>query len=472
MFFIKRKLEDYAMATVFERIRSWGTFILAVSFLANVFIKSPVLDELNLALLIAVLVLSLAAVRGSSRIVGYFLFAVGIALLVIYHAPPEAWVTAATRNLQLVVLFSLVPLLSIPIRRGGYEQALTAVFERYVTTTNRFYILLSVLCTFITTIANVAALPLLYYISLASSKAQNQRLVAAALARGFACAVTWAPSAPAVAVVLALTGVHWIDFFPYAFFMAIISGAVGWSVTHFELQSENPSPDQERSSTSGEKAGNWKKLLELLFFGSLLLVGIIVVSAVSGINTLVVVAMASAVFPVIWLGAIKRLPEYVAGFKIYFRQRLPGLKNEFTLFIGAGFLATGIAVSDLGDWIPLFLDAVVGESFVLLSVVVIAVTLAFSGLGIHPIVTITILGTTINPEIYGISFLTLSILLVVAWASGTIFSPSSANAIAISGLLNRSPVEVSVRWNKLYVIALSVILVIVFALMRNVGLLQ
>lgn len=50
--------------------RSAATFCLGVSLIANVFLASSMLDDLNLMLMVGVIALSFAASTGSSRVIG------------------------------------------------------------------------------------------------------------------------------------------------------------------------------------------------------------------------------------------------------------------------------------------------------------------------------------------------------------------------------------------------------------------
>ena len=62
--------------------RSAATFCLGVSLIANVFLASSMLDDLNLMLMVGVIALSFAASTGSSRVIGILLFASSIEMCI------------------------------------------------------------------------------------------------------------------------------------------------------------------------------------------------------------------------------------------------------------------------------------------------------------------------------------------------------------------------------------------------------
>ncbi|WP_459998034.1 C4-dicarboxylate ABC transporter [Paradesulfitobacterium aromaticivorans] len=476
------------MAYTLTRVRSGITFFLAVSFLFNLFLKANLVDTLNIILMALVLAFGLLAVTGTARVIGYFSFIVSAILLVHAHAPLSIWAQGLQENLYLVVMFTLVPLLGIPIRHGGYTEALKGVFMRYVSTDSRFYLLISVLTSFLAVLINLAVIPLLHQISSASAKSNDKKLLTSALSRGFAACTVWAPTTAGMALILQLTKAEWHIFFPFALFLGVLAGAVGYIMAVLEQKKKYRSKPaalfpmkevvtgtaQVQPSAASEQEIpeelNWRKVGELSAYGAVLITLIVVVSGLTGIATVVVVAMASLVFPVIWMAMIGKLPLLAQEFAgDYFKDSLPKLKSEIVLFVGAGFLATSVGYSHIGDYVPLLLQNMVGNSAELYALVVVFGILVFAVVGIHPIITTTIIGSTVDPLIYGISPTLMALIFTISWAMGISISPSAGNVIAISGLAERSPVCVGPVWNGPYGVISSVVLVGALFLMQGLG---
>ncbi len=466
------------MTILLTRIRSIITLCLAIVYLSNLYIKSDLITNLNLILLVIVLALSMTVVTGTAKVIGYASFALSIILLLVYHAPLSIWEQALQGNLYLVVMFTLVPLLGIPIQYGGYFESLQGVFRRYVHTNSRFYLLVSFISAFIGSLVNMAAVPLVHQISLASDISSNKKLLSVAISRGFTTGTIWAPTTAAIALIIELTGVEWPVFFPYGILFGIIAGLIGYTMMLLVLRkTDNSFAPVAAKTTSVDKEINanakinFRKVLELSFFGSILIFLITIVSLITGISTINVVSITSLVFPVIWLALIGRLPVLIREFKGgYFTERLPKLKNEIVLFVGAGLFATSISYSHLGDYVPQFLNLIVGNNALLLAVVIIYGSLTLAILGVHPIITVTILSGTVSPAAYGATPTYMALILAISWAMGVTISPSAANVIAISGLTEQSPILVGVRWNGLYVLIVSAVLIITMTLFRAIGL--
>ncbi|GAW93979.1 hypothetical protein Desmer_2072 [Calderihabitans maritimus] len=442
---------------------------MALLYLTTLFIKWNWLDCIIDILIIVTLVLSMVAVHGTSRIIGYSLFIIGAILLYHYHVPLTVWGKALRRNLYLLVMFTLVPLLGIPIRQGGYIDVLKGFFRHYVRRDNQFYLLVKVVTFLVGVMINVAVVPLVHQISLASEKSKNRRLLSTALIRGFAASIIWNPGHAAVALTMELTGAKWLKIFPYGLLMSFMAIFIGWLMTL--LEEKNRTNSRGCSPAKEEMEIAWNKIVELSTFGLLLIATIVIISLLTGITTVVVVAMVSLVFPIIWLTVIRKLPVFVAEFKDqYFKVNLPRLKNEVVLFLGAGFFSTAVSVSHWDNLVSILLQETVAGNAVVFSLVVISLTVLLAMLGIHPIITVTILGSSVRPEFYNISRDLMALILTSSWSLGIAVSPSSGLNVTMSGLIERSPLVTGPRWNGIYAVIVSVIIILILNLLNSFGL--
>ncbi len=335
----------------------------------------------------------------------------------------------------MIVMFTLVPLLGIPLQYGGYFESLQGAFRRYVYTNNRFYLLVSLMSAFIGVLVNMGVVPLVHQISMASNKSSNKKLLSLAISRGFTTCSIWAPTTPAIALIVQLTGAKWSLFFPYGILFGMIAGLIGYTMVMLEgRRVENSYTTVVDTAATTEKLKpvaeiNLRKVIELSVFSIALISLIGIVSLITGISAVIVVSIASLVSPVIWLASIRRLPVLLREFKgDYFNERLPRLKNEIVLFVGAGLFATSISYSHLGNYVPHILNLIVGSNALSLSVVIIFGSLILSVLGVHPIITVTILGGTVNTTAYGVTPTYMALILAISWSMGISISPSGGRA--------------------------------------------
>ncbi|SCZ81045.1 C4-dicarboxylate ABC transporter [Acidaminobacter hydrogenoformans] len=472
------------MTEIITRTRSLSTFGLSLLYLSNLFLKSELVNELCFVLMIAVMLLSLPAISGISRVIGYASLGLSAVLFLLYRAPLSVWKQALTGNLYLVALFTMVPILSIPIRHGGYYPALQDFFRRYVYTNRRYYVMVSFTSAFVGVLVNLAVVPLVYQIVQASEISRNKKLMSSAISRGFATCAIWAPTTAAVALVIQVSGANWGRFAPLGILCGVISGIIGYAMTKFK---ENESgalkhvlPEDtkahlmdhsmDHSMDHLEGGSKLNKIIELGAFSVVLIAAIAVISVVTGIQTVIVVSMAALTFPFLWMGLIGRLPVLIHDIKTsYFKNRLTKLSNEIVLFVGAGMLASSITFSELGNYIPVALSRLVGDSAFLLAVVVVFGIVVLSALGVHPIIPITIIGGTIQGSDFGVTSTYIALLLGISWSMGITLSPTSATVITLSGVSSRSPLQVGLEWNGLYVLVTSSVLIVVITGLRMVG---
>ena len=57
----------------------------------------------------------------------------------------------------------------------------------------------------------------------------------------------------------------------------------------------------------------------------------------------------------------------------------------------------------------------------------------------------------------------------MSWALGNTICPASANVIAVAGMVDASPMEVSHKWNALYTVVTAAVLIASVLLMRSLG---
>lgn len=480
-----------------DRLRGYLSFALGLSYLLSLFVASEVFADVALVLLIVVTGMSLAAVTGSTRLISYAAFAISIGLLIAYRAPFGVWMQAFEENLYMVVMFAMIPLLSIPIRHGGYFEALQRVFHRFVTTRNRFYLFISLVSAFIGSIVNLAVVPLVHEVARASPLSSDKKLLSAAMTRGFTTCTIWAPTTAAIALIMQLTGAEWQHFFPFGITSGIVVGFVGYAVTMLQNRRDARAAGGTTTSAaagslggsvgagraaaaSGDapladarRPGGYAKFIELCGFALVLIASIAVISYLSGLHTIAIVSLAGLVFPFLWMGLLRRIPVMLRETRdTYFGMSLPSLRSEVTLFVGAGFFTTSITYSHLGEHVAQALSQAVGGSLVLLTAAIIAVGMGLGALGVHPIITVAVFGGTVKAAAFGVSPIYMAVVLAAVWGLGLSVSPSSATIIAVSSLTRQSPVRVGTRWNGVYAVAAAAALIGLLTLLRAGGALQ
>lgn len=454
-------------------VRSVITLCFAVCYIINVFLHAPLLDDVNIALMVVVLVMSIFVSTGSSRLIGVILIAISVGLLLYAQAPAEEWVRALRKNADLIVMFVLIPLIGIPVQHGGYNESLRSLFARYANSEGRYYSLVSGMAAVAGALISIAAVPLTFEMSRESRLGANKRLLGTALARGFVTCMIWAPTSATIALVVSVTSAQWVSFAPCAIVCALVAEGIGILMTVLSCKKggDAPAMDDDASTSKDVSGGIDKaKVAELAVFSVLLIVFIALVSQLFGLSAIIVVAMASLVWPFVWMLVIRRFSLYRKELKnAYFEKKLPGAKNQIVLFAGAGMLAQSIGYSGIGDVIAQALMLTTGQSVLLLTTAIVVIVLLTCAAGIHPIVATAVIGGAIDPALCGISAAYLALVLSMSWALGNTICPASANVIAVADMVRASPVEASLKWNGVYAAVTAAALIACVMLMRGLG---
>ncbi len=134
----------------------------------------------------------------------------------------------------------------------------------------------------------------------------------------------------------------------------------------------------------------------------------------------------------------------------HIKQTLPSMSGETLLFLSAGVLAAGLGsalqaanfsleLTQFGPW----------QAWLLLLVLV-----GISGLGVHPVISISTAGGLFSPWVSDPNL--LGLVFLMAWALGVSLSPLSGTHLAMQGRYG-IPSYAFTRWNLVYVALLLLV---------------
>lgn len=471
-----------------QAVRSVLTFCFGIGYIANVFLAQSLLALINTITLILAVILSFIATKGPTRMIAAVLFIVGAFLLFYTQAPLDVWEKALLENGYLLAMFIMVPLISLPVRYGGYNESLEALFDRFGNSKSRFYGLVSVMTAFLGVLVSIASVPLTCEVARSSHFAANARILATALSRGFITCLFWAPTTATIALSLQLTGANWLSVLPFGLLFAIIAGFIGWIMTtirenliarrsqlntslsknkndtHIDANLNSPSLRASKHEVASHQPHSGifdrKKIIELVLFSVLYIVAVMLVGQCLRISIIVAVALMSILIPIIWMVTIKRVTLFKQKVKDeYVAVKLPNVKGQMILFTAASVLASGISYSGVGEMAVTTLLQITNGGALEATILAMVLALVCSAFGVHPLVYTTVIGGSLTAAQLGVSPVYMALLLAMGWALGNAVCPTSANSIAVSQLVERSPFKLALNWNVSYVLVSTVILV-------------
>lgn len=158
--------------------------IIALSYVFIYFFPIQQAEMIVSSLIIIFIFLSLPALQGSLKVITYTLLIIAITLFLSLKAPMLDWFDGVRVNLTLVSIFTLVPLLGIPVRLGGYLESLKILFERLNPKSSFVFIITQTLTHVLGVVLNIGSISIVHYLSKVAP-IQSPRLLISAINRGF-----------------------------------------------------------------------------------------------------------------------------------------------------------------------------------------------------------------------------------------------------------------------------------------------
>jgi hypothetical protein len=196
---------------------------------------------------------------------------------------------------------------------------------------------------------------------------------------------------------------------------------------------------------------NWRKILNLAMIAVCLISLLILMNYQTGWSMFIVIPLVSLPFALTAAFLQNKIAAFKREMKNYYRERLCKGQAELCLFVSAGFLGAALersgAVASLLTQMPPFIV----EYKLLLIFIVISFIMLTAVIGVHPVVMVPVLATSITPASIGFDKLTFAMMLLSGWILGVTFSPFSASSMIMSSLEGISPWQVGPVANWQYV---------------------
>lgn len=353
-----------------------------------------------------------------------------------------------TKNMSIIALVISVPFLSLPVAKGGFGDSLKGFYQRYVRTSRSYLAYTTIVTYLLIFFVNVAAVPLVFELVDTQWRQYPKRLTAAAVTRGFSAATIWAPNVISIAIVLQYLPVTWHQLAPGAALISVLVLLAGLLIEWFR-KAENQVMVPECSNQV-----DWKKIFELLLTGLILIFLILALNPIFGLSVVQAVPVVALVFPCLWVLLKEKRAILVPEFKRYFVS-LPKYSREVVIFTAAGSFAEAVQYSAFSDVLAGYIQSMHFVSPVVFCLLLLWFIIAASIIGIHPIITVTVFISSLDPANIGISIMQFAFLLLVGWSLGICVSPVGTSSVLTASHLDEEPSKVGTVWNLKYAIIIS-----------------
>ncbi|SFF92871.1 hypothetical protein SAMN05216353_11445 [Halobacillus alkaliphilus] len=261
--------------------------------------------------------------------------------------------------------------------------------------------------------------------------------------RAFALANVWSPIEIFIALTVTITGVAYFDLLPWALLFSISLLLIDWFIGWFTYRKESyEAPESSSEISVRQLVGKISYLLGMLFLFIFLAFGVQKLLNVTYFNAVILFILP---FTLLWALTIKQLKEFMSYNKKTWVPQVNGLQNLMLLFISLGFFSEMFEQTTMINVIQTPLLQL-SSLPLLLFIAIQLVSLLFSLIGIHPLVTISLMGTLIQPLLNELNPLSLAIVLLTSTLASDAAGTFNTTVTIMSQLTGRNPYRIT-KWN-------------------------
>ncbi|MEK3854868.1 hypothetical protein [Cytobacillus sp. FSL H8-0458] len=415
------------------------------------------IDSLLSILCFIIVVLTFRLTKKFVQILGGVFLTFGAVLLWTSNSEWQLYIFAFGPMLDLLTMFTLIPILGIPVKLGRYGEGIQAIIQKRIKTSGHLYMMTSGISYFFSIFMNLATLPMTYYSirpALGSFPVRNkERFMSRAISRGFAMPLIWAPVTPIVGIVITMTGVSWGSILPYVIPLSILGLAMDWFIGSRQSQpmklphSAEESVHETAAALEVTNEGRPGRVFQILVAIAIFNVLVSFAETQVSLPFLILVSLIVIPFAFSWSLFLRKGKEFGRQLSDHFNSFAMSMKDQFFIFLSTGFFISAINISKtneiLFDWIAAFIS-VAGVEIFLIILPLIPLGLAF--LGLHPAVSLALMIEGVNPEAIGISPHILTVAMLSGAVSAFLVGPYNATLGLMSNIIKVDSYKVS-SWN-------------------------
>lgn len=365
----------------------------------------------------------------------------------------------------LLALLALVPVLSTPVKLGGYSDAIQTVLHYRIRGVFQLNCLVTALAFVCGSFMGLAAVPILMTalrpIAMRYPIRDRERFIVVATVYGYSLPVLWTPMSGVLGVILYTLKVDWLELFPVLFTVSALSLLANWLIFYFLELRGSPVPTADSGDANGDRADDRSSLLRLIEMALaivLLILTTVILERWVPIGLITIVTLVAIPYALLWSTAIGAGRSFLAETRSQMSISLPRMADQFAIFLSAGFFTRAMQLSGFGETLNLMFvqlhDALGAAVFLLLMP---PMALAASFLGIHPLVLMALLGESLRPEILGISPVRLCVAMLGSAVLTYMAGPFSGTLALVQSINQVSSFRLSL-WNAPYALGYFLIL--------------
>lgn len=394
----------------------------------------------------AVLLLDLPFMGKTFRLPAWIFFLLGAAVLLFCRAPLSQWEQGLSSMMKTVVILVVMQGLALAMRRGGYEQAAAECLCGRSGSLAGLFCLILLLSHLL---AGVMSLGCVVVILAAISPAVRQRLpdsrrfLAASLSWGYCTLFLWAPGTVTVLMSMQVFDLDWQSYFPPAFALSLLGFALGAGIAHFRFRGQSLAS----AGTETVSPGAWRKLRHLAGVLAVIVAAVALLERLGFSTSIGRLLVTILTVTAVWLTAQGRVPEAPPLLRQWWQDYLPKNQDLAAFFLSMGVFSAAIQYSGFGDRLT---ELCAGHSGLLGPLVLPLLPLAivaFSLVGLHPFVSVLMVGPILAGLPLPVTPLQLGLTMSLGCCLSYMLSPFAGLILTLSHELQEPPLRMCLRAN-------------------------
>jgi len=364
--------------------------------------------------------------------------------------------------LPLLSLITLAPLLSIPLRLGGYFESVSHMLHNLLHKPKKLYAGITGTLFLLSPILNLGSVRIinefLEDLKLPSAMSAKSYIV------GFSTAMVWSPYFASVSLVLHYLHVSFKQYMIYGMGLSLLSLLLGNLLFVF-WEKRHPLAKVDSAAIPLEKAQR-NQLLKLVLFVVILMSTCLLIESLTNWSMIVIVCLISIIIPLLFVVFSSDWRKVIPSLLDFRDRAVPMMNNEIMLFMSAGMLAFALKGTSVMNGVSEFLTVLANQSFFLVAFAIMVIVFCLTYIGIHQIAVVGALAMQLNAAELGMSNIALAMILLLTWSTTAALSPFSGLNLMVSRFSKLSGVQVGLRINGLHLLTVAFIGIAIISFMK------
>lgn len=424
--------------------------ILFFIFLLNQFVSHPIITYAIAVLTAVMFIMNLFYSKGLSKYFGIVMTIISVVILSYQVQDFTVWYEGMTKNLALVLLIVIVPVLGIPIRLGNYEKHLSGFIGKFQQKPHFLYGMISGLFILIAPITNIGSIYIIH--SMLDKMRLPKEFIGRVYVRGITSVHIWSPYFASVFLVVYSLNVPIYQYLPYGLLLGFLQLLVAYLLFKY-VEARHIEFNLARQEVAQEN----KKLFELAAI-IILLTGLIFgLEPFVEINVIVLISIIVLLFTFLWSVYLQVQAQFLQELNEYRKNIFPDKANVMTLLLTAGLFGLALQKTPISHAIQGVWEGLASYSVFFLILGTIIIVSLLSLIGIHQIVTVSTIVATVSYQSLGIDVIVMAMMLLSAWQVSVTVSPISPVIAIVSNIVKENPFKIILRWNLHYALILALV---------------